>query len=127
MKQSQRNYCRYYPNHDTNVRRTRQGKKETQNKHRNAGTFLKIQKRYLVREKDVEGSGMGLIWDSVPVFVWTGKKKSIPVTGRGGPYRWETSSLPHFLDNQLTDSGKVVSLKRRPPFAPRKIPGTHFS
>jgi hypothetical protein len=31
-----------------------------------------------------------------------------------------------FLDNRLTDCGEVVSLMRRPPFTPRKIPGTHF-
>jgi hypothetical protein len=33
------------------------------------------------------------------------------------------SRLPHFLDNWLTDGGKVVSLKLRPPFTPRKLPG----
>jgi hypothetical protein len=32
--------------------------------------------------------------------------------------------LPHFLDNRLTDGGEVVNLKCRPPFTPRKIPGT---
>jgi hypothetical protein len=50
----------------------------------------------------------------------------IPVTGRGGSYGCETSKLPHCLDNQLIDGGEVVSLKRRPPFTPRKVPGTHF-
>jgi hypothetical protein len=54
------------------------------------------------------------------------KGKAIPVTGHGGPQGCETSRLPHFLDNRLTDSGKVVSLTRRPPFTSRKIPGTHF-
>jgi hypothetical protein len=49
------------------------------------------------------------------------KDKAIPVTGR-----CETSRLPHFLDSRLTDGGEVVSLMRRPPFTPRKIPGTHF-
>jgi hypothetical protein len=39
--------------------------------------------------------------------------KAIPVTGREGRYGCETSGLPHFLDNQLTDSGEVVSLTRR--------------
>jgi hypothetical protein len=34
--------------------------------------------------------------------------------------------LPHFLDNWLTDVGEVVSLTHRPPFTPRKIPGSHF-
>jgi hypothetical protein len=28
----------------------------------------------------------------------------------------ETSRLPHFLDNWLTDGSKVVSLTRQPPF-----------
>jgi hypothetical protein len=41
--------------------------------------------------------------------------KAIHVTGRGGPY---------FLENRLIDGGEVVML--RPPFTPRKIPGTHF-
>jgi hypothetical protein len=54
------------------------------------------------------------------------KGKSVPVTGRGGPQGCETSKLPHFLDNRLTDGGEVVSLTRRPPFIPRKIPGTHL-
>jgi hypothetical protein len=38
----------------------------------------------------------------------------------------ETSRLPCFLDSQFTDGGQVVSLTRRPPFTPRKIPVTHF-
>jgi hypothetical protein len=50
----------------------------------------------------------------------------IPVIGRGGPYGCETSRLPHFRDNRLTDGGEVVSLTRRPPFVPRRIRGTHF-
>jgi hypothetical protein len=32
-----------------------------------------------------------------------------------------------YIDNQLTDGGDVVSLTRRLPFTPRKIPGTLFS
>jgi hypothetical protein len=40
--------------------------------------------------------------------------KAIPVTGRGGPQVSETSSLPHILDNRLTDGGEVVSLTLRP-------------
>jgi hypothetical protein len=51
---------------------------------------------------------------------------SIPVTGRGGPQDCETSRLPYFVDNQLTDGDEVVSCTRRPPLTPRKIPGTHF-
>jgi hypothetical protein len=49
-----------------------------------------------------------------------GKGKSIPVTGRGGPQGCETSRLPHFLDNRLTDGGKVVGLTRRPNFTPQE-------
>jgi hypothetical protein len=54
------------------------------------------------------------------------KGKAAPVTGRGGPQGYETSRLPHFLDNRLTGGGEVVSLMRRPPFTPRKIPDIHF-
>jgi hypothetical protein len=46
------------------------------------------------------------------------KGKDITVTGREGPQRCETSRLPQYLDNQLTDGGKVVSLTRRPRFTP---------
>jgi hypothetical protein len=59
------------------------------------------------------------------------KGKAIPVTGHGGPEGCETSRLPHFLENWLTDGGKVVSLTRRPAGRPaaltlRKFPGSHF-
>jgi hypothetical protein len=37
--------------------------------------------------------------------------------GCRGPQGCETTRLPHFLDNRLTDGGEVVSLTRRPPFA----------
>jgi hypothetical protein len=55
------------------------------------------------------------------------KYKAIPVTGCGGPWGSETSRLPHFLDNRLTDGGQVASLTRLPPFTPKKIPGTHYT
>jgi hypothetical protein len=54
------------------------------------------------------------------------KGKAIHLTGREGPWGCETSRLPHFLENRLTDGGKFVILQRRPPFTPRKIPGTDF-
>jgi hypothetical protein len=38
----------------------------------------------------------------------------------------ETLRFPHFLHNRLTNVGKIVTLTRRQPFTPRKIPGTHF-
>jgi hypothetical protein len=47
------------------------------------------------------------------------KVKAIPVTGREGPKGSETSTVPHFLANRLTDDSKVVSLTRLPPFAPQ--------
>jgi hypothetical protein len=45
-----------------------------------------------------------------------GKGKAIPVTGRGGATGCETSRLPQFLDNRLTDGGEVVGLT--PPATP---------
>jgi hypothetical protein len=50
---------------------------------------------------------------------------AIPVTDPGGPWGCETSWLPHFIESRLTDGSKV-SLTRRPPFTPMKIPGTYF-
>jgi hypothetical protein len=49
-----------------------------------------------------------------------GKGKAIPVTGHGSIWGCEMSRLPHFLDNRLTDGGKVVSLTRQPPFNPQE-------
>jgi hypothetical protein len=46
------------------------------------------------------------------------KGKAILVTGHVGPMGCETLRLPHFLDNQLTDGGEVVSLMYWPPFTP---------
>jgi hypothetical protein len=34
-------------------------------------------------------------------------------------HRVETLRFPHFLDNRLTDGGKVVSPMRLPPFTPQ--------
>jgi hypothetical protein len=41
------------------------------------------------------------------------------VTGRGGPWGCETSRLPDYLDNRLTEGGEVISLTRRLPFTPK--------
>jgi hypothetical protein len=45
------------------------------------------------------------------------KDKAAPVAGHQDS---------HFLNIWLTYGGQVVSLICQPPFAPRKIPGTHF-
>jgi hypothetical protein len=47
------------------------------------------------------------------------KGEAIPVTGLGGPHGCETSRLPHFLENPLTDGGEVVSLTLRPYLYPQ--------
>jgi hypothetical protein len=49
-----------------------------------------------------------------------GKVKDIPVTGCEGPLGCETLRLPHFLDNQLTDGGEVVSHTCPLPFTPQE-------
>jgi hypothetical protein len=54
------------------------------------------------------------------------KGKAVPVTGRSGPWVYETLRLPHFLENRLTDGGEIVSLTRQRPFTPKNIPSTHF-
>jgi hypothetical protein len=48
------------------------------------------------------------------------KCKAIPVTGGGVAYGCEMPSLPHFLDNRLTDGSEVVSFMRWPPFNPQE-------
>jgi hypothetical protein len=52
--------------------------------------------------------------------------ESIPVRGRGGPNCCETCRLPNFLEYRVTDGGEDISFMRRPPFTPKKTPGTHF-
>jgi hypothetical protein len=53
------------------------------------------------------------------------KGKATSVTGCRGAQGCETS-LPHFLDNRLTDGGEAVSFTSRSLFTPRNIPDTHF-
>jgi hypothetical protein len=48
------------------------------------------------------------------------KGRVIPVTVRGGPLGCEMLRFPHFLNNRLTDGGKVLSLTSRPPFTPQE-------
>jgi hypothetical protein len=55
------------------------------------------------------------------------KGKAIPVTGYWRSMGlWDVEDPTFSLDNRLTDSGEIVSLPRRSPFAHRKIPGTNF-
>jgi hypothetical protein len=49
------------------------------------------------------------------------KGKAIPVTGCGGPEVRETSRLPHFLDNRLTDGSEFVKVTSLPPFTPGRL------
>jgi hypothetical protein len=44
----------------------------------------------------------------------------MPLTGRGGPYGCEMLRIPHYLNNQLIDGGKVVSPTHQPHFTPQK-------
>jgi hypothetical protein len=37
--------------------------------------------------------------------------KDIPLTGREGTYGCETSRLPHYVENRLTDGGEVIFCK----------------
>jgi hypothetical protein len=46
-------------------------------------------------------------------FQRIGKGKAMPVTGRGGPQGCETSRVPHYLDNRLTDGSEVVNITRQ--------------
>jgi hypothetical protein len=58
------------------------------------------------------------------------KSKIIPVTGCRGLYGCKMLSIPQYLDNRLTDGGKVVSLSRLPRSTPQKhyfsASGIHF-
>jgi hypothetical protein len=54
------------------------------------------------------------------------KDQAIPVTGHGGPHGCQTLTFARLLDNDLTDGAEVVSIKRRKPSAPRKIPCTYL-
>jgi hypothetical protein len=60
------------------------------------------------------------------VFQYRGQRKkgkAIPVTGHGGQYDFETLRFPHFLDNRLTDGGKVVTALRAGHILPPPPPG----
>jgi hypothetical protein len=64
------------------------------------------------------------MWNSCPNFISifrVKERKDILVTGRTGPYEREALRLPHFLENCHIEGGEVVSLTRRPGFAPRKV------
>jgi hypothetical protein len=47
--------------------------------------------------------------------------QAIPVEGHGGLRGYDMLRIPHYLDNRLTDGGKVVSPMHLPHFTPQKI------
>jgi hypothetical protein len=49
------------------------------------------------------------------------KGKPIPVTRCGGSVGFETSKLPHFLDNWFKYGGGVVNLTRLQPLLPKRF------
>jgi hypothetical protein len=49
------------------------------------------------------------------------KSETIPVTGRGDPYCFQTLRITYFLQNRVKDGGEFVS-----PYTPQKILRTHF-
>jgi hypothetical protein len=51
--------------------------------------------------------GVKVTMDSVRRVMIKVKCKTISVTSRGIPQAYETSRLPHFLDNRLKDGGDV--------------------
>jgi hypothetical protein len=51
---------------------------------------------------------------------------AILVGCHGSPFGYETSGLPHFLENQLTVGGEVLSLSAGSALIPRKISGSNF-
>jgi hypothetical protein len=63
---------------------------------------------------------------AIHIFPKQIKSEAISVTKRRGLQGCESSRIPHFVDNRLTDGGEVVSLMRRPSFTPKEIPVTHF-
>jgi hypothetical protein len=56
---------------------------------------------------------------AIPAGKGKKKGKDIPIPGHGGPYGCERLRLPHYLDKQLIDGGKVVSPMRWSHFTPR--------
>jgi hypothetical protein len=47
-------------------------------------------------------------------------KKAILIISCGGLYGYKMLMIPHFIDNRLTDGGKVVSPTHQPHFTPQK-------
>jgi hypothetical protein len=88
-----------------------------------------VQKRLTYQSLGSRSSkNFGRLYENCTFFIfilwseyWNVKEgKIIPVTDRGSPQVFETSRLPHYLDNRLTNDCEVVSLTRRPPFTPQE-------
>jgi hypothetical protein len=56
-----------------------------------------------------------------PFFSNWKEGKAIPIIDREGQQGSGTLTIPHLLENRLTDGRKVVSLTSRPPFTPQEI------
>lgn len=54
------------------------------------------------------------------IFTLKKTRKSIPITGHGGPKRYDMSMIPHFPHNRLTNGGEFVSLMHQSSFTPQK-------
>jgi hypothetical protein len=78
--------------------------------------------KYIVANKEIPGCKNSNFWS----FGKKKKGKAIPVTGLEGPWGCETSRLPHFLDDRLTDGARLSASRAVRPLPTRKIPGTHF-
>jgi hypothetical protein len=82
---------------------------------------------YLYSDRSRSSEKVDMITYLSERFKHTQKRYSCPCNR---PWRsiglCETSRLPHFLDSRLTDGDEVVSLTRRPPSTPSKVPRTHL-
>jgi hypothetical protein len=87
-------------------------------RHASAPTFLRKTNLCQTLHSDITATG------SKPLKL--NKNTSILVTGRGRPWSFEKSQIPHFLDSWLKDYVEVSSLTRRPRFNPEKFPAIHF-
>jgi hypothetical protein len=74
--------------------------------HRDGREYLPDSVTYLTAH---QGQGVVLEPQALQALILhKGKGKTLPVTGRGGPYGSEASKISHFVQNRLIDSGEVL-------------------